>query len=250
MNFSNITVVLISSSYRFVRYYSTTHQLKWSSSRVRQTFIDYFTKHPQTSHVIVPSSSVIPPKDSGTYFVNSGMNQFKNIFLSQQDKISQQCVVNYQKCIRVGGKHNDLSDVGHDTYHHTFFEMLGNWSFNNAYFKRQACTMAYDLLTRIYKIDKNRLYFTYFNGENNLIQPDYETKQIWIDLGINSERILPFGMKENFWEMGEIGPCGPCTEIHYDHTGQGDPLQVNSDNPRVVELWNLVFMQYERRQDK
>jgi alanyl-tRNA synthetase len=178
------------------------------------------------------------------------MNQFKNIFLSKQEQISKQCVVNYQKCIRVGGKHNDLSDVGYDTYHHTFFEMLGNWSFNNVYFKRQACTMAYDLLIKIYGIDKNRLFFTYFKGEENLIQPDYETKQIWIDLGIDPQRILPFGMKENFWEMGEIGPCGPCTEIHYDHTGLGDPLQVNKDNPRVVELWNLVFMQYERRQDK
>jgi alanyl-tRNA synthetase len=200
--------------------------------------------------MIIPSSSVIPPKDSGTYFVNSGMNQFKNIFLSQHEQNSRQCVVNYQKCIRVGGKHNDLSDVGHDTYHHTFFEMLGNWSFNNAYFKRQACTMAYDLLTKVYGIEKNQLFFTYFQGEKNLVEPDYETKQIWIDLGIDPKRILPFGMKENFWEMGEIGPCGPCTEIHYDHTGQGDPSQVNRDNPRVVELWNLVFMQYERRQDK
>ncbi|CAF3794803.1 unnamed protein product [Rotaria magnacalcarata] len=245
--------LFINSSYRFVycaRYYSTNHQLQWSSSRVRQTFIDYFTRHSQIPHINIPSSSVIPPKDAGTYYVNSGMNQFKSIFLSHQDKVSKQCVVNYQKCIRVGGKHNDLSDVGHDTYHHTFFEMLGNWSFNNSYFKREACTMAYDLLTRIYGIEKNRLFFTYFNGENNLIQPDYETKQIWMDLGIDSNRILPFGMKENFWEMSEVGPCGPCTEIHYDHTSQGDPLQVNRDNPRVVELWNLVFMQYERRQDK
>jgi alanyl-tRNA synthetase len=110
--------------------------------------------------------------------------------------------------------------------------------------------MAYDLLTKIYGIEKNRLFFTYFQGEKNLVEPDYETKQIWIDLGIDPKRILPFRMKENFWEMGEIGPCGPCTEIHYDHTGQGDPSQVNRDNPRVVELWNLVFMQYERRQDK
>lgn len=199
---------------------------------------------------MIPSSSVIPPKDSGTYFVNSGMNQFKNIFLSQNNFNPRQSVVNYQKCIRVGGKHNDLSDVGHDTYHHTFFEMLGNWAFNNAYFKRQACAMAYDLLTRVYGLDKDRLFFTYFQGEANLVPADDETREIWIDLGIDPKRVLPFGMKENFWEMGDTGPCGPCTEIHYDHTGQADPSQVNRDNPRVVELWNLVFMQYERRQDK
>lgn len=199
---------------------------------------------------MIPSSSVIPPKDSGTYFVNSGMNQFKNRFLSQQDQHLRECVVNYQKCIRVGGKHNDLSDVGHDTYHHTFFEMLGNWSFNGAYFKREACQMAFDLLTKVYGIDINRLFFTYFRGEQNLIKADEETKQIWLDLGIDPRRILPFGMKENFWEMGDVGPCGPCTEIHYDHTGLADPTQVNRDNPRVVEIWNLVFMQYERRQDK
>lgn len=197
---------------------------------------------------MIPSSSVIPPKDSGTYFVNSGMNQFKSRFLAPDNQ--QQCVVNYQKCIRVGGKHNDLADVGHDTYHHTFFEMLGNWSFNNAYFKRQACAMALELLTKIYGIERHRLFFTYFQGEKELIRSDEETKQIWVDLGIDTQRILPFGMKENFWEMGEVGPCGPCTEIHYDHTGLADPLQINRDNPRVVEIWNLVFMQYERRQDK
>ena len=110
--------------------------------------------------------------------------------------------------------------------------------------------MAYDLLTRVYGLRKDRLFFTYFQGETGLAQPDHETKQIWLDLGIDPSRILPFGMRENFWEMGESGPCGPCTEIHYDHTGLGDPSQVNRDNPRVVELWNLVFMQYERRQDK
>lgn len=178
------------------------------------------------------------------------MNQFKSRFLSQNESIRRQSVVNYQKCIRVGGKHNDLSDVGHDTYHHTFFEMLGNWAFNNAYFKRQACAMALDLLTNVYGLERNRLFFTFFKGEENLVPPDNETKQIWIDLGVDPQRILPFGMKENFWEMGETGPCGPCTEIHYDHTDQADPSQVNRDNPRVVELWNLVFMQYERRQDK
>ncbi|UJR38154.1 hypothetical protein I4U23_030831 [Adineta vaga] len=253
MNISRLFIRSSNQLGNFLRCYSIKSPLRWPSSRVRQTFIDYFTENSSISHTIIPSSSVIPPKDSGTYFVNSGMNQFKSIFLSQQNhhqQQQQQCVVNYQKCIRVGGKHNDLSDVGHDTYHHTFFEMLGNWSFNNAYFKREACTMAYDLLTRIYGIDKNRLFFTYFKGEDNLIEADYETRQIWIDLGIDSKRILPFGMKENFWEMGEIGPCGPCTEIHYDHTGEGDSSQVNRDNPRVVEIWNLVFMQYERRQDK
>lgn len=233
-----------------VRYQSSWKSLKWPSSLVRQTFIDYFVKHGHHPHKIIPSSSVIPPKDAGTYFVNSGMNQFKNIFLSAHESMSHPCVVNHQKCIRVGGKHNDLSDVGHDTYHHTFFEMLGNWAFNGAYFKREACQMAFDLLTKVYRIDKNRLFFTYFKGESNLIQPDLETKQIWLDLGVDQSRVLPFGMKDNFWEMGEIGPCGPCTEIHYDHTGSADPTQVNRDNPKVVEIWNLVFMQYERRHDQ
>lgn len=159
-------------------------------------------------------------------------------------------VVNSQKCIRVGGKHNDLDEVGCDLTHHTFFEMLGNWSFGD-YFKQEACKMAYDLLTLEYKLPVDRLYFTYFGGSPELnLPPDNECKEIWRSLSIPVERILPFGMGDNFWDMGNTGPCGPCTEIHYDHVGskcRGD--KVNASSPDLVEIWNLVFMQYERQED-
>lgn len=218
-----------------------------TSTQIRQSFLDFFS---EKQHAIVPSASLMP-QSPGLLFTNAGMNQFVPYFLGVwTPPWTPARAADTQKCIRAGGKHNDLEDVGYDTYHHTFFEMLGNWAFNGAYFKREACQMAFDLLTKVYRIDKNRLFFTYFKGESNLIQPDLETKQIWLDLGVDQSRVLPFGMKDNFWEMGEIGPCGPCTEIHYDHTGSADPTQVNRDNPKVVEIWNLVFMQYERRHDQ
>ncbi|XP_021362095.1 alanine--tRNA ligase, cytoplasmic-like [Mizuhopecten yessoensis] len=157
---------------------------------------------------------------------------------------------NHQKCIRVGGKHNDLETVGKDLYHHTFFEMLGSWSFGD-YFKVEACAMALELLTEVYGLPVNRLYFTYFSGDTRLgLQPDLETKNIWQSLGIPQKRILPFYMEDNFWDMGKTGPCGPCTEIHYDHTGDGTGVHlVNRGSPQVVEIWNLVFMQYNRCED-
>lgn len=162
-------------------------------------------------------------------------------------------VANTQKCVRVGGKHNDLDIIGTDGYHHTFFEMLGNWSFGD-YFKKEACTLAYELLTGPYKINPNRLYVTYFKGDTTMgIEPDYETVEIWRSLGVTKERILPFDKKDNFWEMGEVGPCGPCTEIHYDHSYSGSDVTraqfVNQGLADLTELWNLVFIQYNRNRD-
>ncbi|XP_076454369.1 alanine--tRNA ligase, cytoplasmic-like [Babylonia areolata] len=223
----------------------------WSSSETRSAFLRYFQEQ---DHLFVPSSSVIPNKLQGTYFTNAGMNQFKPLFLGTVDPKSTMAsykrVANSQKCIRVGGKHNDLEEVGHDLTHHTFFEMLGNWSFGD-YFKEPACKMALEMLTSVYMIPVDRLYFTYFGGDQQLnLQPDMECVDIWRSLGIPAERILPFGMKDNFWDMGDTGPCGPCTEIHFDHVGgRSVPEFVNADNPEVVEIWNLVFMQYQRHED-
>lgn len=175
--------------------------------------------------------------------------QFKNIFLG---KATPSCntAANSQKCIRVGGKHNDLNIIGTDGYHHTFFEMLGNWSFGD-YFKDKACRMAWDLLTNVYKIDSSRLYVTYFGGDATLgLKPDIECKEIWQSIGVPQNRILPFGINENFWEMGATGPCGTCTEIHIDHLPDSDPMQrsrfVNAGLPDLTELWNVVFIEYNR----
>ncbi|XP_034482126.1 alanine--tRNA ligase, mitochondrial [Drosophila innubila] len=224
-----------------------------TAREIRKTFIDYFTVNHE--HKFVRSSPVVPFCDPTVAFVNAGMNQFKSVFLGTAAAPHKR-VVNSQKCVRVGGKHNDLSVVGQDGYHHTFFEMLGNWSFGD-YFKREACAMALELVRGPYNIDPERLYVTYFAGDKLLgIPADLECVEIWRSLGFPSERILPFGCKDNFWEMGATGPCGPCTEIHIDHRPGSGPSSiperaklVNAGRSDLTELWNLVFIQYNRHAD-
>jgi alanyl-tRNA synthetase len=225
-----------------------------SAREVRQQFLEFFR---QRGHTIVPSASVVPSDDPTLLFTNAGMNQFKDVFLGTGTRAYTRAV-DTQKCIRVSGKHNDLEEVGLDTYHHTFFEMLGNWSFGD-YFKREAIRWSWELLTGVWKLPKERLWATVFGGDPaDGLPADLEAERIWREeTDIDPTHVLRFGRKDNFWEMGETGPCGPCTEIHIDRGGPGsDPrdgldraIGVNAGNERFMELWNNVFMQFNRRDD-
>lgn len=210
----------------------------YPSSEIREQFIRFFQ---EKQHTFVPSSPTIPKGDPTLLFANAGMNQFKDVFLGQGSRPYTRAV-NSQKCIRVSGKHNDLEEVGVDTYHHTFFEMLGNWSFGD-YYKREAIQWAWELLTIVWKLPKDKLYATVY-------EDDDEAEQLWKEVtDIHPSHISRWGKKDNFWEMGEVGPCGPCSEIHFDRGISFDDSPaagVNTGSPRFLEIWNLVFIQYNR----
>jgi alanyl-tRNA synthetase len=220
-----------------------------TANEIRQQFLDFFVqKH---GHTFVPSSPVVPLDDPTLLFANAGMNQFKDVFLGTGTRPYKRAV-NTQKCIRAGGKHNDLDDVGKDTYHHTFFEMLGNWSFGD-YFKKEAIAWAWELLTEVWGIDKSRLHATVFEGDSEQgLAPDDEAAKLWRSAtDIDPTHVHVGSKQDNFWEMGDTGPCGPCSEIHIDRTPDksGGPL-VNKGTPQVMEIWNLVFIQFNRNVDK
>ena len=218
-----------------------------TSQQIRKDFISFFEMR---EHRFVRSSPVVPNDDPTLLFANAGMNQFKDVFLGSGTRDYNRAA-NSQKCIRASGKHNDLEDVGRDNYHHTFFEMLGNWSFGD-YFKEEGIRWAWELLTEVWGLDKTRLHATVFGGdEQDGLPPDEEAAELWRRCtDINQDNIHFFGKKENFWEMGDTGPCGPCSEIHIDMTEDrtGAPL-VNADDARVIEIWNLVFIQFNRGND-
>ena len=220
-----------------------------TSKEIRQKFLDFFASK---GHTIVPSAPMVVKDDPTLMFTNAGMNQFKDIFLGNA-KAKYFRAADSQKCLRVSGKHNDLEEVGHDTYHHTMFEMLGNWSFGD-YFKTEAIDWAWELLTEVYKIDKNLLYATIFEGSDECPM-DLEAKEAWLK-HLPEDHIVLGNKHDNFWEMGDTGPCGPCSEIHIDIRTPEEKASgikgrdlVNQSDPHVIEIWNLVFMQFQRMAD-
>ena len=221
--------------------------MEWSTSAIRNAFLEFFE---DKGHEIVSSAPIFIKDDPTLMFTNAGMNQFKGVFIGNEVAKFPR-IADSQKCLRVSGKHNDLEEVGRDHYHHTMFEMLGNWSFGD-YFKKEAIDWAWEILTKVYKLDASRMYVSVFAGDSEMeLDTDTEAKTLWMN-HISEERILAFGRKENFWEMGDIGPCGPCSEIHFDLRSDEDRRSingstlVNADHPEVIEIWNLVFMQYNR----
>lgn len=218
-----------------------------NATEIRQKFLDFFEGK---GHKIVPSAPLVVKNDPTLMFTNAGMNQFKDYFLGNKQADTKR-VADTQKCLRVSGKHNDLEEVGIDTYHHTMFEMLGNWSFGD-YFKKEAVEYAWELLTQVYGLPKERLYASYFGGDKGEnLEPDSEAKKLW-EKYLPSDRILSGSKKDNFWEMGDTGPCGPCSELHIDLRPQSEVDKVpgrelvNNDHPQVIEIWNLVFIQFNR----
>lgn len=221
-----------------------------TSRDIRQAFLDFFKNR---EHQIVPSAPVVVKNDPTLMFTNAGMNQFKALFLGEEP-VKYPRVTDSQRCLRVSGKHNDLEEVGIDTYHHTLFEMLGNWSFGD-YFKKEAIAWSWELLTQVFGLEKDRLYVTVFEGDqDDGLELDQEAYAIWETL-IPHDRILKGSKKDNFWEMGDTGPCGPASEIHYDMRSDAERKEtpgehlVNQDDPQVIEIWNLVFMQFNRMKD-
>ena len=221
-----------------------------NAKAIRQQFLDFFKSK---EHKIVPSAPIVNPNDPDLMFTNAGMNQFKDFFLGNKVPVNRR-VTDTQKCLRVSGKHNDLEEVGIDGYHHTMFEMLGNWSFGD-YFKEETIEWAWELLTKVYGLDPERLYVSIFEGdEKEGLEEDHEAKGFW-KKWIAEDRILPFDKGDNFWEMGASGPCGPCSEIHVDLRSDEERAKidgrtlVNADHPAVIEIWNLVFIQFNRKAD-
>ncbi|HYE57452.1 MAG TPA: alanine--tRNA ligase-related protein, partial [Rhodothermales bacterium] len=218
-----------------------------TAAQIRQEFLDFFR---EKGHTIVPSAPLVPQGDATLLFINSGMAPFKDVFLGEGTRPYTR-VADTQKCLRVSGKHNDLDEVGHDTYHHTLFEMLGNWSFGD-YFKAEAIAWAWELLTERWGLDPKRLYVTVHEGDAGLgLSPDNEAADLWRKQpGLQTRHILPGSTKDNFWMMGDTGPCGPCTEVHVDLRPDDERQHVdgaalvNTGDPRVIEIWNLVFIQY------
>src|SRR4051812_43332660 len=216
-----------------------------TGNEIREKFLEYFERQ---GHTRVRSSPLLPANDPTLLFTNAGMNQFKDVFLGQE-KRDYVRACSSQKCLRAGGKHNDLDEVGKTARHQTFFEMLGNFSFGD-YFKEEAIKLAWDLLVNEFKLDPARMWFTVYEGDAE-VGPDEDAERLWHQVGAPKERILRFGRTDNFWQMGETGPCGPCSEVHYymgDDPGDAENCAANVNGPSdtITEIWNLVFMQFER----